>query len=957
MVLPRLTVLNEQYAVRNVLGGVGPVDVTYLAWDLRNEEQVVVREYYPARFVTREAEQLNVQPRSEKDRTFFQYGLERYLKEAAVLSRIEHPNVVRERAFFRENGTAYRVSDYHEGATLADVVRHQGGRIPVRSAITLIMPLLDGVRAGHKHGLIHGGITPSEIFLAKNGRPMLLSFHTTHILLAQRSRIFDEYLKPGFAPPEQYVPGGKQGPWTDVYGCAATLYYILTGQHVPPALDRMEQDTLAELLAGQSRLTSSVREALAKGLILDGTRRPQTIDAFRDLLMRGTEPAEPVAPEPEPVSEPEPTRIAALPEAEDEEPVKHTPLFVPKNRLVAGDREDSAAYAHAIFGAGQGPATSIKDAGSPSAKVSPFGQPVEDFDPDTEDAEDEEETLHLELEDIEEASRALSGDGPASPALIPQHGLTLRQPSTPVAPPPEEPPLFSFGDPEDIQIPATLDETVRARKAIYQSPRRIWQVAVFAVIGISVVALLVMILIRQSQTEPAAFSIDNEAYAARMAEGDSLFKLAQDVEEVASAEQARTYYVKALEHYRVAQSFKPDGNEAQDRIAVVNTRLEQQVASTLTEKDYLSIIADADSILRAADGLVLQGDSVRARPLYTDARRFYRRVLEYRPNDSLANARLSATFQRQLPGRTEAQALPAPPVPRPTVNNDLIRNEQFYQLYRSQGDSAFDARNFRDAQRKFIEALEYRKDDEYATSMLRQIERKLADSSRDAQYKQHMDAGKALRAENRLVEAKREFELALQAKPDDYEAKSGLFEVDLQLNQAQRREEEYMSFRARGDVLFEQGDFEGAMASYQAALSAKANDEYATNRVRETSANIEALRRLEQQLPEGMIDANGIYNFSEEAPELIGGKQALQSRIRYPAFAREAGIEGRVTVRMIVDEAGNMQKPEIMNGLGYGLDQEVLRVLRGARFEPGRVGGKPVKVWHTLFFDFKLDDL
>ncbi len=953
MVLPRLTVLNEQYAVRNVLGGVGPVDVTYLAWDLRNEEQVVVREYYPVRFVTRDPEQLHVSPRAEKDRPYFQYGLERYLKEAAALSRIEHPNVVRERAFFRENGTAYRVSDYHEGATLADVVQQQGGRIPVRTAITLIMPLLDGVRAGHKNGLIHGGITPSEIFLAKNGRPMLLSFQMTHVLLAQRSRVFDEYLKPGFASPEQYVPGEKQGPWTDVYGCAATLYFILTGQRVPPAPARLEGDTLAELLAGQSRLTPVVREALAKGLILDSSRRPQTIDAFRELLTRGSAPQPAIEPAPSPL------RIPTLPEAPAEPVDPHPPMFAPRKSGVDVTPEGDASFARAIFSP-HPVAPSLKENGVPSAHTAsfdtPFDAPFEESPSHGVDDEDEDlgdETIHLELEDIEEASRALSGDGPAAPGVLPEHGLALRQPVAPRVN--HDPPAFSFGEP-DAPLPAQLEEKGRVAPPSYQSPRRLLRIALYSVFGISIIAVLAMILIR-SQGDPTAFLMDNEAYASRLAEGDSLFKLAQDVEEVGSPEQARTYYEKALEHYRVALDIQPEGSEIRDRITVVNTRLAQQAASTISEKEYLSFIADADSILRSADGLVMQGDSVRARPLYTDARRIYMRVLEYRPDDSLANARLSDTFQRQQRSRTDVQTLPAPPVPRPTINNEVIRNGEFYELYRAQGDSAFDARNYRDAQRKFIEALEYRVDDEYATSMLRQIERRLSESSRDTQYRQHMQTAGELRAASRLAEAKREFELALEAKPDDYEAKSGLFEVDLQLNQAQRREEEYLSFRARGDVLFEQGDYEGSLASYQAALAARPNDDYLVSRVRETTANLEALRRLEQQLPEGMIDANGVYNFSEEPPVLIGGIQALQSRIRYPAFAREAGVEGRVTVRMIVDEAGNMQKPEIMNGLGYGLDPEVLRVLRGARFEPGRVGGKPVKVWHTLFFDFKLANL
>ena len=50
-------------------------------------------------------------------------------------------------------------------------------------------------------------------------------------------------LKHGYAPIEQYQHKG-QGPWTDVYGLSATIYYCLTGKTPPQALDRLLDDDL-----------------------------------------------------------------------------------------------------------------------------------------------------------------------------------------------------------------------------------------------------------------------------------------------------------------------------------------------------------------------------------------------------------------------------------------------------------------------------------------------------------------------------------------------------------------------------------------------------------------------------------------------------------------------------------------------------------------------------------------
>ena len=96
------------------------------------------------------------------------------------------------------------------------------------------------------------------------------------------------------------------------------------------------------------------------------------------------------------------------------------------------------------------------------------------------------------------------------------------------------------------------------------------------------------------------------------------------------------------------------------------------------------------------------------------------------------------------------------------------------------------------------------------------------------------------------------------------------------------------------------------------------------------------------------------YVVVESMPVLIGGLASIQQQLRYPEEARATGLEGRVFVRFIVDEEGNVVDPEVTRGVGAGLDEEALRVIRNAHFEPGTQGGEPVRVQMAIPITFRL---
>ena len=97
-----------------------------------------------------------------------------------------------------------------------------------------------------------------------------------------------------------------------------------------------------------------------------------------------------------------------------------------------------------------------------------------------------------------------------------------------------------------------------------------------------------------------------------------------------------------------------------------------------------------------------------------------------------------------------------------------------------------------------------------------------------------------------------------------------------------------------------------------------------------------------------------IFIVVEEMPEIIGGMRRIAELIRYPEIAKKAGVEGTVIVQFVVDENGNVRDARVIKGVGAGLDEEALRVVKLLKFKPGKQRGKPVRVRMALPIRFEL---
>ena len=283
MALKAGTVLNSRYTVGRVLGQ-GGFGITYVAWDEKLAARVAVKEYMPGELAARmDGKTLTVMTAAKRDD--FAYGQERFKEEAQILAKfMGQPNIAGVTDYFDENGTSYFVMDYIEGISFKTYIANQGGKVSVQEALDVMIPVLRALTAVHAEGFIHRDVTPDNIYITKDGNVKLLDFGSARYSIGDKSKSLDVILKVGYAPKEQYIRRGRQGPYTDVYSCAACLYAAITGYLPPESLERLDQDTLTRPSEAGAEIPLYLERAILKGLAVQPEDRFQTAGEFLDAL-------------------------------------------------------------------------------------------------------------------------------------------------------------------------------------------------------------------------------------------------------------------------------------------------------------------------------------------------------------------------------------------------------------------------------------------------------------------------------------------------------------------------------------------------------------------------------------------------------------------------------------------------------------------------------------------------
>lgn len=276
--LPAGTVLNAQYVVNLVLGA-GGFGITYECVDRYLQNRVAVKEFLPRNIAFRRPGDPVV---IATDQTTYDLYIAKFLEEARILKGLHDvEGIVKVHNFFIENNTAYMVMDYYGNGDLIDYIDKSGGRLQEDEAVRIGLTLARALKKIHEKNLLHRDIKPPNILFDDARNPVLCDFGAARYSMAPDKTVI---VTPHYAPGEQYHAKGPQGPWTDLYSLAATLYIAVTGEFVPDAETRKNSVPFQRAREVVPALSEKFDEALYLTLQDQVEKRPQSADEFVRLL-------------------------------------------------------------------------------------------------------------------------------------------------------------------------------------------------------------------------------------------------------------------------------------------------------------------------------------------------------------------------------------------------------------------------------------------------------------------------------------------------------------------------------------------------------------------------------------------------------------------------------------------------------------------------------------------------
>lgn len=194
-----------------------------------------------------------------------------FVREARILSRLQHPGIVSVLDFGQEDGAYLLVMEYVHGFHVGRwnrYVRKVRGPMPAPLAIHIVIHVLDALHYAHTRkrsdgeplGIVHRDVSPSNVLIDEEGHVKLLDFG-----IARASGDTEEYKtqdttvkgKLAYLPPEMFQ-GETPSPLTDVYSCGVLLHELLIGKNEFRGSEMSE--TLGLVLTHQPTPVTTVRD-------------------------------------------------------------------------------------------------------------------------------------------------------------------------------------------------------------------------------------------------------------------------------------------------------------------------------------------------------------------------------------------------------------------------------------------------------------------------------------------------------------------------------------------------------------------------------------------------------------------------------------------------------------------------------------------------------------------------
>ncbi len=155
---------------------------------------------------------------------------DRFIREALLLARLDHPAIPALYGYFIEDGHWYLVMDYIPGPTLNAYIL-QNAPLPPLEALNYCIQICDVLEYLHKQTppVVFRDVKPSNVILSPDGRVMLVDFGIARYFKPGQTNDTMEFGSPGYAPPEQYQGGSQTDGRSDLYSLGVILHEMLSG--------------------------------------------------------------------------------------------------------------------------------------------------------------------------------------------------------------------------------------------------------------------------------------------------------------------------------------------------------------------------------------------------------------------------------------------------------------------------------------------------------------------------------------------------------------------------------------------------------------------------------------------------------------------------------------------------------------------------------------------------------
>ncbi|MBI4577003.1 MAG: serine/threonine protein kinase [Planctomycetes bacterium] len=186
----------------------------------------------------------------------------RFLREARLAARLDHPNIVALYDAGEDRGRFYLVLEFVEGPTL-EALMAQGRPLPLGLVLDLGRQVAEALAHAADRGVVHRDVKPGNILVAAGQRAKLADFGLAR---AADESGFSRITRDGallgtlhYVAPEQVVAAAEVDGRADVYGLGATLFHALSGR--PPFAGRAGADLVRAVV---DLPPGAIREARAE---------------------------------------------------------------------------------------------------------------------------------------------------------------------------------------------------------------------------------------------------------------------------------------------------------------------------------------------------------------------------------------------------------------------------------------------------------------------------------------------------------------------------------------------------------------------------------------------------------------------------------------------------------------------------------------------------------------------